>query len=172
MSKKLEEFVQANRQAFDDREPTERIWKNIRTTMFGNQSAASLIFWRAAAVFFMTLSVYLLYPRIIPTSDNRVALKELQDVEKFYFREIADKVEMIEAYQGEPNLNGFTNDFKQLEAMYEVLKEEMRTSPSKKVKEALVLNLLIRIDLLNQQLHKLDQLDQQNQEEEGKQTEA
>lgn len=170
MSKKLEEFVQANRQAFDDQEPSERVWKNIKTTVFGSQSSVSLIFWRAAAVFFMALSAYLLYPKFIPVSDNQVALKELQDVEKFYFREIADKVEMIESYHGEPNLNGFTNDFKQLEAMYEVLKEEMRTRPSKKVKEALVLNLLIRIDLLNQQLHKIDQ--QNQEEEEREQTEA
>jgi hypothetical protein len=36
------------------------------------------------------------------------------------------------------------------------LKEEMKTSPSQKVKDALVLNLLVRIDLLNQQLHKLE----------------
>jgi hypothetical protein len=40
--------------------------------------------------------------------------------------------------------------------MYNVLKEEMKTSPSQKVKDALVLNLLVRIDLLNQQLHKLE----------------
>ncbi|MBX2966948.1 MAG: hypothetical protein KF845_12455 [Cyclobacteriaceae bacterium] len=160
MSKKLEEFVQANRQAFDDRKPSERVWKNVSRKLFGSQTSASLIFWRAAAVFFMALSAYLLYPRLAPGADNQVALKELQDVEKFYFREIADKVEMIESYHGEPNLNGFTNDFKQLEAMYEVLKEEMRIRPSKKVKEALVLNLLIRIDLLNQQLYKLDQQDE------------
>ncbi|HEX5171206.1 MAG TPA: hypothetical protein VFW11_18645, partial [Cyclobacteriaceae bacterium] len=49
-----------------------------------------------------------------------------------------------------------TNDFRQLEAMYLVLKEEMKIRPSKKVKDALVLNLLVRIDLLNQQLHKLE----------------
>jgi hypothetical protein len=53
-------------------------------------------------------------------------------------------------------LNGFTQDFQQLEAMYLVLKEEMHTHPSQKVKDALVLNLLVRIDLLNQQLHSLE----------------
>jgi hypothetical protein len=41
--------------------------------------------------------------------------------------------------------------------MYMVLKEEMEARPSRKVKDALVLNLLVRIDLLNQQLQKLDQ---------------
>jgi hypothetical protein len=37
-----------------------------------------------------------------------------------------------------------------------ILKEEMKSQPSEKVKDALVLNLLVRINLLNQQLYKLD----------------
>jgi hypothetical protein len=63
---------------------------------------------------------------------------------------------MIDEFQKSEGLNGFTHDFQQLEAMYMVLKEEMKTTPSQKVKDALVLNLLVRIDLLNQQLHKLE----------------
>jgi hypothetical protein len=41
--------------------------------------------------------------------------------------------------------------------MYLVLKEEMKTRPSQKVKDALVLNLLVRIDLLNQHLQRLEE---------------
>jgi hypothetical protein len=48
--------------------------------------------------------------------------------------------------------------------MYQVLKTEMRQRPSQDVKDALVLNLLVRIDLLNQQLNKLDR------REEGKES--
>jgi hypothetical protein len=33
----------------------------------------------------------------------------------------------------------------------------MKTHPTQKVKDALVLNLLVRIDLLNQQLHKIEE---------------
>jgi hypothetical protein len=49
--------------------------------------------------------------------------------------------------------------------MYQVLKEEMKTRPSQKVKDALVLNLLIRIDLLNKQLHKIEKEGDEKQEE-------
>ena len=49
-----------------------------------------------------------------------------------------------------------TQDFQKLDAMYQVLREEMKNHPSEKVKDALVLNLLIRIDLLNQQIKKLE----------------
>lgn len=49
--------------------------------------------------------------------------------------------------------------------MYEVLREEMKASPSEKVKDALILNMLIRIDVLNQQIKKLEDL---RKEERGK----
>ena len=74
-----------------------------------------------------------------------------------HHREISEKVELIDGFQKNEGLNGFTQDFQQLEAMYMILKEEMKSRPSQKVKDALVLNLLVRINLLNQQLFKLDQ---------------
>jgi len=43
--------------------------------------------------------------------------------------------------------------------MYLVLKDEMKKRPSQDVRDALVLNLLVRIDLINQQLNKLDKPD-------------
>ena len=93
------------------------------------------------------------------SSDSRslaLARKEFKDVEAFYVEQISEKVEMIDEFQKNEGLNSFTQDFQQLEAMYMVLKEEMHARPSQKVKDALVLNLLVRIDLLNQQLHALE----------------
>ena len=51
--------------------------------------------------------------------------------------------------------------------MYQVLKEQMKIQPTQKVKEALVLNLLVRIDLLNQLLYKLDQVEMENRDKDG-----
>ena len=158
MKDKLEDFIRQNRESFDDQQPPDRVWKNIEGTVnFSTKSAwNSVALWRAAAVIFMALSAYLLIPKgsAVPTQD--IALKEFNDVETFYVNQISEKVELIDEFQRNEGLNGFTQDFQQLEAMYMVLKEEMRTSPSQKVKDALVLNLLVRIDLLNQQLHKLE----------------
>ena len=95
-------------------------------------------------------------------------MKEFTDVEQFYIQQISEKTELINDLQKTEGLNGFTNDFKQLEAMYMVLKEEMKNRPSQKVKDALVLNLLVRIDLLNQQLHKIEKEYQQDEKENKK----
>ncbi|MDH4092268.1 MAG: hypothetical protein OEV74_18535 [Cyclobacteriaceae bacterium] len=159
MKDPLEEFVRQNRNAFDDKEPSDKVWKNIETAMsFKSQRIwESVTLWRAAAVVFMALSAYLLIPKSINSSHaTDIAATEFNDVEAYYFMQISEKVEMIDEFEKADGLNGFTHDFQQLDAMYMVLKEEMKASPSQKVKDALVLNLLVRIDLLNQRLHKLE----------------
>lgn len=157
---KLEDFIHQNRQAFDDKEPGQKVWTKIESALPSKPFKVwnSLTLWRAAAMIFMVLSIYLLIPKS-PSSDgknNALALKEFQDVEAFYVAQIDQKEDLIEGFQNAAEADEFTQDFRQLEAMYSVLKEEMKTSPSKKVKDALVLNLLVRINLLNQQLYKLE----------------
>ena len=159
MKDQLEDFVRRNRSAFDDKEPSPKVWRRVESAL-GYSSASwktPLFMWKAAAIFFMALSGYLLIPRQTATVDNAVALKEFSDVEAFYNQQISNKVELIGEFTGSDGLNGFTRDFQQLEAMYLVLREEMKARPSQKVKDALVLNLLVRIDLLNQQLHRLEE---------------
>lgn len=176
MKDNLDDFVSQNRNDFDDREPSEKVWKTIESSMsFSNNSSIwnSLIVWRAAAVIFMVLSVYLLLPER-DSPKQKVALKEFADVEQFYFQEISEKTKLIQDFKRTEGLNGFTNDFKQLEAMYMVLKDEMEGSPSQQIKDALILNLLVRIDLLNQQLNKFekDEYKEESTEEEEMKTPA
>jgi hypothetical protein len=156
MKNNLEEFIRSNRAAFNDQEPSSNVWRRVRHGLFGVAESKILMYWRAAAIFFMALSALLVYPKLSETREKKVVMNEFNDVESFYVREISSKLEMIEDFTDGEFLNGYTNDFKQLEAMYEVLKDEMRTRPSKKVKDALVLNLLVRMDLLNRQLEKLE----------------
>lgn len=159
MKDQLKDFVDRNRAAFDDKEPPGKIWRGIEHALgFTSASWKSPLFlWRAAAIFFMALSAYLLVPRQVATVQNAQALKDFSDVEAFYTQQISNKFELIGQFTESDGVNGFTQDFQQLEAMYLVLKEEMKARPSQKVKDALVLNLLVRIDLLNQQLHRLEE---------------
>jgi hypothetical protein len=172
MSQEFEDFVRKNRDAFDDKQPSERVWKKVDRTLFPAGKTSlwnSVVIWRAAAMLFMALSLYLLLPKNTglnsQNTQNTAALSEFKDVEQFYFEQISQKTALIEEFQRMDGLNGFTHDFQQLEAMYMVLKDEMKTRPSQKVKDALVLNLLVRIDLLNQQLHKLEQGEYKNEDQ-------
>lgn len=164
MKDQLEDFIRQNKGAFDDKEPDEKVWTNIRKNVFTTSLWNSVVIWRAAAVVLLGLCIFLVVPRFKEQRESKIALREgkivlneFNDVENFYVSQISEKVDQIKESRGqETGLNGFTHDFQQLEAMYHVLKEEMKTHPSKKVKDALVLNLLVRIDLLNQQLYKID----------------
>lgn len=159
MKDQLEDFIRQNREAFDAKEPSDKNWRQIKDRLFPAVSLwNSVTVWRAAAVLLLGVCVYLAIPTMQERKEKAMVLSEFKDIETFYISQIANKVEQIEDYRGEEEgLNGFTHDFAQLEAMYQVLKEEMRVHPSQKVKDALVLNLLVRIDLLNQQLHKIEQ---------------
>jgi hypothetical protein len=158
MSDELEDFIKNNRDAFDDKEPPESAWKNIQRSLpiASKPWYDNLVLWRAAAMIFMALSFYLLIPRF-DRENSKVADSEFNDVEAFYTTQISQKVALIEEFSGAESKGEFTRDFQQLEAMYNVLKEEWKSRPSKKVKDAMVLNLLVRINLLNQQLGRLEQ---------------
>ena len=166
MKNHLEDFIRQNRAAFDDKEPSEKVWKNISKNLFSVSLWNSVTVWRAAAVVLLGLCIFLSVPKITNRQADKVALTEFNDVESFYISEISAKVDQIKESRGqEHGLNGFTNDFQQLDAMYQVLKEEMKAHPSQKVKDALVLNLLVQIDLLNQQLHKIEESGEKTEKE-------
>lgn len=158
MKEPLDDFIRANRSAFDDRDPSPQLWSRIAKASEGQRRPDSrwLPYWRAAAVFFMMLSASLFLYQNRSSVSQAEAIKEFSDVEAFYHHEINHKVKLIGEFQGNSAVNGFTSDFQQLEAMYLVLREEMRQRPSKHVRDALVLNLLVRIDLLNKHLERLE----------------
>jgi hypothetical protein len=166
MKDSLKKFVQQNREAFDDQMPPENTWSKIENALpkklnhiFWN----SVSLWRAAAIIFFGLSAYLLVSKSY-SRPNKQEIAEIQgfnDLETYYSSQISEKLEMVHHYQSSTGLteDEITQNLKKLEAMYLVLKDEMKRRPSQDVRDALVLNLLVRIDLINQQLNKLDKPD-------------
>jgi hypothetical protein len=161
MKNGLKNFIDKNRTAFDDREPSERVWDGIQSSLAGMRQRSlwnSASLWRAAAVLFLGLSVYFFMTRTSPGQRKEGASSQVEfaDLESFYSDQIAQKVALIDDLDAPGEDEALTQDFQKLDAMYQVLREEMKTRPSEKVKDALVLNLLVRIDLLNQQIKKLE----------------
>lgn len=156
MKDELQDFVNKQRAAFDDKEAPDQIWKNVEQAIFKKSTSIKAIhYWQAAAVLFFALSSFLLFQNGLPFSKPSEA-KEFADTEAFYAQQISDKIKLIHSVNAS-DLNGFTQDIQQLEAMYAVLKEEMERRPSEKVKDALILNMMVRINLLNKQLQEVDQ---------------
>jgi hypothetical protein len=161
MKDELKDFIDKNRSAFDDQEPPEKTWSVIQASLPGMRRRSlwnSTSVWRAAAILFLGLSVYFFMTRTGPVQrmEGNLSQVEFIDLESFYSSQIAEKVALINDIDAGGESESLTQDFQKLDAMYQVLREEMKNHPSEKVKDALVLNLLIRIDLLNQQIKKLE----------------
>lgn len=166
MKDSLKDFIDKNREAFDSREPSEKVWGKIDAQLPKTSTTwwNSVTIWRAAAVLFMALSGYLFisggYKNINETKEQKREVAQLQgefsDLENFYSEQIEQKVELINEIDDFNEDDNFSQDLAKLDAMYQVLREQMKTHPSEKVKDALILNMLVRIDLLNQQIHKLE----------------
>ncbi|MBS1559524.1 MAG: hypothetical protein JST69_12450 [Bacteroidetes bacterium] len=159
----LEKFVEENRGHFDSHQPPESAWNEIAQSLPGKTKFLFLntvIFWRAAAIILFMVSGYLLVDKFSPFTErsDRAAWLGFTDLEKYYNEQISEKMALVSQYQAQTNLteDEVTQNLKKLNAMYQVLKEEMKTRPTQDVRDALVLNLLVRIDLINQQLQKLD----------------
>ena len=63
MSDQLEDFIRQNKGAFDDKEPSDRSWKKIESSLKFQKKTSlwnSVVMWRAAAIIFMAASGFLL----------------------------------------------------------------------------------------------------------------
>jgi len=157
----MDKFFADNREGFDDKNPSGRVWRRIERSLFGSRQIPlwnSIVMWRAAAAVFFGLSVFLFIVQRTPqrSTEELASQQEFLDVESYYTEQITQKVSLI--HENEFFVEDqFTQDFEKLEAMYSVLAEELRKHPSQKVKDALVLNMLVRIDILNQQIQRLEE---------------
>jgi hypothetical protein len=173
MKDSLGEFIGRNRDEFDQRQPSENAWKAIESSLPEMKQRSlwnSLTAWRVAALVLLGLSIFLFISR--PNeSVGRKQLAQMQkdfsDQEMFYSDQIADKVALIDDFDNAYEDDHFTQDVQKLDAMYQVLRDEMKSQPSAQVRDALILNMLIRIDLLNQQIKRLEDANKKKQSKEA-----
>jgi len=161
MKDSLKDFVNNNREAFDSKIPGDAVWDRISDSLPSKKAPLwdNLAVWRAAALILMTLSVSLYFykPGEKRNEQANQLRGEFSAIESYYSEEIAEKVALIDHYEGGFAKDQFTQDLQKLDAMYQVLLDEMRANPSEKVKDALILNILVRMDLLDQQIKKLEE---------------
>lgn len=173
MSDQLENFIRDNRHQFDDQEPTNKVWKGIYRNLNTEDKPRWSWMWKAAAILFFLTSSVLFYQLkfgktqpLIATNGMEQLNSDFKSVESFYFEKISEKKELIYDFE-EDNIRvdgDFEQDLQKLDAMYAVLKDELKNNPSKKVVDALILNLLVRVDILNSELQKLEEYASGNKE--------
>lgn len=170
MKDSLKEFIDKNREGFDAQNPPDSAWPKIENSLPPNAKRVfidSVSFWRAAAILLLGLSSYLFFAKNDSGSAKKdmAALQGFNDLESYYSLQIKEKMTLVNRFQSQTGVteDEVTQNLKKLEAMYQVLKEELKSRPTQDVRDALVLNLLVRIDLINQQLNRLDRPEKADQ---------
>ncbi len=174
MSNELKKFIRDNREAFDDKEPSAMLWGRIESNLVAGPEKRSIIRplykWAmgAAAMLVIAASVYFFVVNGKPAEPS-VVINE-PDSNTGITPEINQIVKMIGMKQeelktlaaGQPELyRQFSNDLDQLDSSYNALKSELNETPNQELLlEAMIQNLQLQLNVLNQQLNIINQIKQ------------
>ncbi|GAB3333170.1 hypothetical protein GCM10027299_40380 [Larkinella ripae] len=183
MKDRLERFVRDNREDFDVFEPRADLWKDLekglghkeRPLWFGLNSPAWMgrrMVWQMAATLLLVAGLGSFW-----YFNSQYGVTDQPDVVAFdptYARTVQQYTRLIEDKRGElktvlesdPALyQQFAADLDRLEKTYQNLKQELPKTPNQEIMiQAMVQNLKMQIDLLNQQLMIIQRIKQQNHE--------
>ncbi|MFY0605389.1 MAG: hypothetical protein JXR10_01660 [Cyclobacteriaceae bacterium] len=159
MGDSLERFVSENREEFDADVPSREIWAKIESVTSKKRSD-SMNVWKVAAVLLLISTIGLLLERTgaySEGSDEMTAnLTEFQQVETYYISQILDKKRELSNIQAGERKSEFLNEIAELDHVYMELKKMAQKQTSESMlTDAMIANLQLRLEVLNQQLEVL-----------------
>lgn len=168
MKDNLEKFVKNNREAFEDHEPSSDLWKKIaaKTAKKDNDFVAKIINFSkqkftlgiAASIAILLTISYLAfnYGRFVSQNSDIMVMSPRYAKELTQFASlIEEKREELKVLEQEnPQLyHQFDAEIKILDQNYQQLRGQLPKNPNQEdLLKAMIQNLNIQIDLLNQQL--------------------
>jgi len=190
MSNRLENFIQDNRDAFDSEEPRQQVWRDLQSKVAENHRDERVFHlgflrWTAAAAVIIMLAGIFYYVgsdrggnRVAGIDKNSTGAtpdQVLNEMNPTYAKEVYHFTQLIELKQSElkqiekdhPELyQRFVKDINKLDSSYQALKTELPKNANRELLlEAMIQNLRLQTELLNQQLSIIKQLNQKNTKE-------
>jgi len=161
----LEQFIKTNREEFDRKEPRTKLWTRIETDLDGKIDFGWM--WKAAVVVLLAVCSYLVWERSQDQTIESMVASELYvdqefvETELYYTQLITQKRLVVAEYDLEdPEIKeGFRKDLASLDTTYLELKEEFIDTNNEAVLDAMIHNLQLRMELLNQQLMILETIE-------------
>ena len=162
MADRLDEFINEHRNEFDSGNPSPKVWKNVRDGLGDTANSISTPwYWKAAAITLLFLSTFLIVDRISQSDSTTPMVAELEQpqdeflmAQDYYFSMINQKIGEIQEAELAPEIKkDFKDEVSKLDEMYQELQGEYKQVQDEKIKDAMILNLQLRIDILNEQLN-------------------
>lgn len=178
MKDKLKDFVNEHREEFDTFEPRPDLWQDISKELPQKKTARiiSLTYarmWQYAAVVALLIAVGFVIRQYLPAGSgtdntNEIAVVAIEniapqmvEVETYYTSLINEK----KAQMGNFDLkalginDNLQQDIATLDSAYARLKTELLTTPNKdQIVDAMIQNLQLRMEILNQQVKTLEEI--------------
>lgn len=191
MGTRLEQFMRDHRNEFDTEEPGEQVWNKLQQQLSPSKKNTRVILisvfrWSAAAAILIMagLGVYSLLsdrspeqPALVQpnNSTDTPAMPHdeiLKAINPGYAQEVYHFTRLIELKQnelrkiqkGHPRLyEKFVTDITKLDSSYNALKRELPVNPNREqLLEAMIENLRLQTEILNQQLNIIKQIKESN----------
>ena len=188
---RLEKFIEDNREDFDDVAPSDKLWQCLEAALTKKpvkrfqlhpvarwSAAAAVLALVIAAVFLMTNKNE--PADALSTKDNHepvrdtvsVAADEASEMNQFTKIILIKQEELKVLAKEQPVLyRKFAKDITQLDSLYNTLKNKLSVNPNREMLiEAMIQNLQLQMDVLNQQLNIIHQIkkSQKNNHEKNK----
>lgn len=165
---KLESYIRDNRESIEQLNAPESLWAKIETGLQPVSKKNMMIYWQAAAVIFFALSIGLLVKNYQTTNELNSYVfndSEFANTEQYYFQVIHDKESLlISSLEQHPDLvDDFKNDLSELSKNYQKLKLDFDNNRSEEVLNALIKNLQLQQELLNNQLDIIHLINEENE---------
>ncbi len=163
---RLEEYIKNNREAFDNKIPSPKVWENIENVADTKKMIRLPRVWlRVAAVVAVVIistiivtQTNILTPGAYTAKSTDPELQELIETEAFYAQQVNGKLKEIrKCYHTNPDIkNEVETDLTELEKMYNELKNDLRDNISNKmVIEAMINNNRNRLKLVDEVLEQI-----------------
>jgi len=174
MSNKLKNFIGENRKAFDAEIPSAKVWENIEASFLDQPKKttmrAAIYTWMMAAAAILVIVSGVYYFTIKKDTVTPIAAieKETLKLPPEYESQMNRFVQLIDTKQEElkviakeqPELyRKFTTAINQLDSSYNTLKNQLSSTPNPDMLlEAMIQNLQLQLNVLNQQLNIIHQI--------------
>lgn len=175
MDDRIEKYIKSHRADLDDKVPRNDLWSDIESELGSGARKRSIstpvIYWRAAAVILLLVSSWLVFDKVSQNgAENGSAVVELSpqllDAETYYISLIDQKREEIKTLGDKFDMGSdFLYEIDRLDSMYSVLKQDMANGNEENLADAMILNLQLRIEILNQQLSIIQSIENSQQDE-------
>ena len=178
MDDRLEKFIKSHRAEMDEKNPRKDVWAGIEKELVQNQNikqrhiSKPVIFWRAAAVILLLTTSWLAFDKVNQylEGDESFEVAEastlLLEAETFYISLINQKRSEISIMSKKYDLgDDFLDEIDKLDSMYAVLKQDMKNGNEVNLIDAMILNLQLRIEILNQQLKIIQSIENSQKDE-------